>query len=86
MDGFSPIAKENARGPFLLFPRKWEDHSLHDGKSSFLPTLKDSIYLFEGENVRKHAHTSGEWQAEGEADSLLSREPSVGLDPWTLRS
>jgi len=31
-------------------------------------------------------HEQGEWQAEGEADSLLSKEPDVGLSPTTLRS
>ena len=33
-------------------------------------------------------HKQGDWQAEGEGetDSLLSREPNVGLSPRTLRS
>ena len=37
-----------------------------------------NIYLFERERV----HT----EAEGETDSLLSREPDVGLDPRSLGS
>jgi len=32
---------------------------------------------------RQRAHRQGERQAEGEAGSLLSREPDVGLDPGT---
>jgi len=39
------------------------------------------IYLSE----RKGEITSrGKWQAEGEADSSLSREPDAGLHPRTL--
>jgi len=45
---------------------------------------KDFIYLFVREREREHKQ--GEWQAGGEADSLLSREPDVGLDPGTLGS
>jgi len=40
------------------------------------------FYLF----VRESMHKKGEWQAEGEADSPLSREPDAGLHPTTLRS
>ena len=41
------------------------------------------IYLRE----REHAHKQrGEAEAEGEADSLLSREPDIGLDLRTLGS
>ena len=39
--------------------------------------FKDFIYL-----RRERESTEGE----GEADSLLSREPDMGLDPRTLRS
>ena len=42
-----------------------------------------SIYLFEGD--REHEQGLGA-EGEGEADSLLSREPSVGLHPRTLSS
>ena len=46
---------------------------------------KDFIYFFDRENVSTQV---GEWQAEaeGEANSLLSREPDMGLYPRTLRS
>ncbi|XP_073737559.1 aquaporin-7 isoform X4 [Callorhinus ursinus] len=40
------------------------------------------FYLF----VRDSARKQGERQAEEEADSLLSKEPDVGLDPRTLGS
>ena len=63
---------------------------------SFLTTFKlsdyfkDFIYLFETERERERAHTrGGEWggaEGEGEADSPLSREADVGLDPRTLGS
>jgi len=45
-----------------------------------LDFLKDFIYLSERE------HKQGEWQAEREAGSLLSREPNVGLHLRTLGS
>ena len=32
------------------------------------------------------AQAAGEGQAEGEADSPMSRDPDAGLDPRTLRS
>ena len=35
---------------------------------------------------RERAHKQGEWQAEGEAGSPLSREPDEGLDLRTLGS
>ena len=40
------------------------------------------------ERVRERNYKQGEWEAkgEGEADSSLSREPKVGLDPRTPRS
>ena len=40
------------------------------------------------ERARERERMSGQVGAEGEgeADSLLSREPNVGLDPRTLRS
>ena len=46
--------------------------------------FKDFIDLFVTE--RERAHKQGEWQAEGEAGSLLSREPDEGLDLRTLGS
>ena len=44
--------------------------------------------VFVWQSKRWRRHKQGEWQAEGEgeAGSLLSREPDVGLDPRTLRS
>ena len=44
-------------------------------------SFKDFINLYEGERERKWVREG----AEGEADSPLSREPSVGLDLRTLR-
>ncbi|XP_064447848.1 bcl-2-like protein 13 isoform X12 [Mirounga angustirostris] len=35
---------------------------------------------------REREHKQGEWQAEGEAGSPLSKEPDVGLNPRTLGS
>jgi len=35
---------------------------------------------------REREHKQGEQQAAGEAGSLLSKEPNVGLDPRTLGS
>ena len=43
---------------------------------------KDFIYLTE----KEREHTQGDWQAEGAADSPLSREPNVGLDHRILGS
>jgi len=40
------------------------------------------FYLF----VREREHKPGEWQAEGETVSPLSKEPDVGLNPRTLGS
>ena len=48
--------------------------------------LKGFIYLFERKCVRERDPKQGERAEEGEADSLLSREPDVGLDPRTLGS
>ena len=39
------------------------------------------IYLFDRES--KHRQTEQQAEGEGEADSLLSREPNAGLDPRT---
>jgi len=33
---------------------------------------------------RQREHKQGEWQAEGEGGSPLSKEPDAGLDPRTL--
>ena len=41
------------------------------------------MYLFDRAWERDHKQ---EGQVEGEADSLLNREPDAGLDPKTLRS
>ena len=38
------------------------------------------------EREREHTSKGGVAEGEGEADSPLSREPNVGLDPRTLRS
>ena len=48
--------------------------------------LKYFIYLFD--RTRESEHKQREWHAEGEgeAGSLLSREPNVGLNPRTLGS
>ena len=44
--------------------------------------------MIERERERESSYKQGEKQAEGEgeADSLLRREPDVGLDPRTLGS
>lgn len=45
--------------------------------------LKKDIYLLE----RKHSHTmERQREEEGDADSLLSGESNMGLDPRTLGS
>ena len=44
--------------------------------------FKDFIYLFD----RDHKQAERQTEEVGEEGSLLSREPSVGLDPMTLRS
>ena len=47
------------------------------------------IYLFVRERERERReseHKQTEWQAEGEAGSLPSKEPDVGLDPRMLGS
>ena len=41
---------------------------------------RDSIF-FSFVREREHTHKQGEGQAEGEAGSLPSKEPDVGLDP-----
>ena len=50
--------------------------------------FKDFIYLRERESRCTGASTQmGKWQKEREKQTpLLSREPSAGLDPRTLRS
>ena len=47
----------------------------------FLSCFKDFTYLFDGGRGEKE-----NTQADGPADSQLSREPEVGLDPRTLGS
>ena len=54
--------------------------------SLFIFFKKDFIYLFERERERESMSREGGAEREGEADSLLSREPDVGLDPRTLGS
>ena len=44
------------------------------------------IYLFVREREREHRQIEWQAEAEGEAGSLPSREPDVGLDPRTLES
>ena len=44
--------------------------------------FKDLTYLF----MREKAQAGGEAEGEEEADSPLSGEPDVGLDPRTQRS
>ena len=44
------------------------------------------IYLRVRESADAQAGFGGGAEAEGEADSPLSKEPEVGLDPRTLRS
>ena len=48
----------------------------------------DFIYLFDRERERERDHKQADRQAgrEGEAGSLPSREPDVGLNPRTPRS
>ena len=48
---------------------------------------KDFIYLFDTERERERSQAGREAgrERDREADSLLSREPDVGLDPRTLR-
>ena len=43
------------------------------------------IYLRERKHEREKARAQGAAEGEGEADSPLSREPNVGLDPRTPR-
>ena len=58
------------------------------GRSFF----KDFIYLFKRESMRDRTQARGsmrehkQGEAEGEADSLLSKEPDAGLNLKTLRS
>jgi len=46
--------------------------------------LLQIFYLFICQGEREREHRQGEWQAEGEAGSLLSKDPDAGLDPRTL--
>lgn len=50
--------------------------------------FKDFIYLFVRERASESEHRQTEWKAEseGEAGSLRSKEPDVGLDPRMLGS
>lgn len=50
--------------------------------------FKRFYLLFVGgrEREREIMHQQGKQQAEGKAGSLLSKEPDVGLDHWTLES
>ena len=51
---------------------------------TFFCCFKGFIYLFDTERDQKLAERQAE--REGEAGSLLSREPDAGLNPRTLRS
>ena len=53
---------------------------------SFLFT--DFIYLFKRKSTQETVSTNrgGGWRAEGEADTLLSREPHLGFSSRTPRS
>jgi len=51
------------------------------GSVGFSFFFKDFIYLCERERMRERAWERG--GSEGEADSLLSREPDAGLNPGT---
>ena len=42
--------------------------------------FEDLVYLLDTE------HKQREWEKEGEAETLLSREPNAGLDPRSLGS
>lgn len=54
---------------------------------SFKKFFLKRFYLFEREHERAESKGGEERrEAEGEADSSLSREPDVGLDPRTWRS
>jgi len=44
------------------------------------------IHLTQKERERQRIQARGVAEGEGEADSLLSREPDVGLHPRTLKS
>ena len=55
-------------------------------KEYFLFIYFKDFYLFTWDRERERAHKQGEGQAEGEADSLLSKEPDVGLDSRNLGS
>ena len=44
------------------------------------------LFIYLRERERERASAGGKAEAEGEAGSLLSREPKVGLDPKTPRS
>ena len=51
-------------------------------QSVYLKFLKDNLFIY----FRESKHKWGGAEGEKEADSLLSREPNVGLHPETLRS
>ena len=50
----------------------------------FIFLFKDFIHLFQRES--EHEPGGGEAEGEGGADSQLSREPDVGLNPRSLGS
>ena len=61
------------------------DFSLTDEEMNLLLLFfKDFVYLRDNKQERA---LGGRAEEEGEADTLLSREPKVGLlHPWTLES
>ena len=69
-----------------IAPKVWVDQSL---TFSFFFFKILFIYLRWGEREREREHISGGGrgtEGKGEAGSMLSREPNVGLDPRTPRS
>ena len=53
---------------------------------SYILFFKDFIYLFDTERKKESAQVGGAAEAEGEADTPLSREPKAGPHPKTLGS
>ena len=66
------------RGATHYAPWRWWGRLI-----SFLK--KDFIYLFNTDRKGERTQVGGAAEGEGEADSPLSKEPDVGLDPRTLR-
>ena len=58
----------------------WETEHLTELHGTVHIFLKKILFIYVTE------HKQGEWQAEGEAGSPLSKEPDVALDPSILGS